>query len=57
VEGKNMTSSDERFFTLTKIWWWLVYTLMLSGALSLWVFGRVQFFGEAAAVGGYESRE
>jgi len=46
----------ERFFTLSKLWWWLVYTLMLSGALSLWIFGRVQFWGESAAVG-YEARE
>jgi len=51
-----MTSSDERFFSLTKIWWWLVYTLMLSGALSLWVFGRVQFFGDSAAIG-YEQQD
>ena len=61
LEGVAMTSSEtDRFFTIHKVWWWLVYTLMISGALALWVFGRVQFFGEAAAVGsaaGYEAHE
>jgi len=51
-----MTSSDERFFTLHKLWWSTVYGLMLAGALGLWVFGRMQFFGESAAIG-YEQQD
>lgn len=33
------------FFSLYKLFWWLVYTLMLIGFATLWVFVNVKVLG------------
>ena len=51
-----MTSNNEfegeRFFSLHKVFWWTVYTLMLVGFLSCWVFINVKFLGNDFVIGG-----
>lgn len=41
----------ERFFSIHKFFWWLVYTLMLSGFFSIWAFVNVKFLGNDLVIG------
>lgn len=51
--GVTMQSNElvpERFFSLRKIWWTIVYDLMLVGFLACWVFIRVAVFGGEVSI-------
>lgn len=46
----HLNNPTEKFVTGKKVFWWGVYNLMLCGACGLWIFARVQFFGETVSL-------
>ena len=47
-----MQSEVEAFFTGKKIFWFVIYTLVLCGAYYVFVIGRVTWSGEYVAIAG-----
>ena len=44
-----MEGVNDKFFTLYKAFWWLVYNLMGIGFCAVWVFINVNFLGADVA--------
>jgi hypothetical protein len=47
----NVQTVEVKFFTLHKLFWCLVYDLMIIGALGVWVFVNVQILGHDVMLG------
>lgn len=41
----------EPFFSLYKLFWWAIYSLLLIGVLAVWIFFQVQVLGNTLAIG------
>ena len=41
----------DHFFSLYKVFWWSVYTLMLIGVAGCWIFINVKFLGRDVQIG------